>query len=257
MAHLHAQRHHDALENNNLGELTLRKSDTRGFSEHGWLRSYHTFSFANYHDPKHMGFRSLLVLNEDRVLPHNGFPSHGHRNMEILSYVLEGQLAHKDSMGNGSMIEAGEVQRMTAGIGVYHSEYNASDIDPLHFLQIWISPKQKGLSPSYEQKRFLDSEKEGTFRLIASENGRAGSLIVHQDLDLYAAILRPGHTLEERIPSGRYAWLQVTRGALSVNGHVLMAGDGASLQSANEGSVIEIHSPLEGDLGEILLFNMA
>ncbi|HYX92052.1 MAG TPA: pirin family protein [Myxococcaceae bacterium] len=209
--------------------ISLRRSEERGHFDFGWLDTRHTFSFADYHDPKHMGFRSLRVINEDRVQPGRGFGKHPHRDMEILTYVLEGVLQHEDSMGHGSAIRAGDVQRMSAGTGVLHSEFNGSTTDLVHFLQIWILPERPGLSPSYEQKTFSAAEKKGRLRLLASRDGRDGSLAVHQDAALYASILGPGERTGLTLERGRHAWVQVARGSVRVNGHALQAGDGARI----------------------------
>src|SRR4051812_13091313 len=184
--------------------ITIRPRDTRGAAHHGWLDSKHTFSFGHYHDPAHMGFRALRVINEDRVIPGAGFPTHGHQDMEIISYVLEGGLAHKDSTGTEAVIRPGEVQRMTAGTGIRHSEFNASKQDPVHFLQIWILPERAGLTPGYEQRAFSDAEKRGRLRLVASRDGREGSVTVHQDVDLYAALLGEGEQVEVALRPGRH-----------------------------------------------------
>jgi quercetin 2,3-dioxygenase len=232
--------------------ITIRKSRDRGHAQHGWLDSHHTFSFADYHDPEHMGFRSLRVINEDRVQPGKGFGTHPHRDMEILTYVLEGALEHKDSMGTGSVIRPGDVQRMTAGTGVTHSEYNHSKSDPVHLLQIWILPAEPGLPPGYEQKHFPQSEKRGRLRLIASRDGREGSVVIHQDADLYAAVLGPGESVRHALRPGRHAWIQVARGEITSSGKKLSAGDGARV---SDEPAIEISG---GDAGaEILLFDLA
>jgi len=209
--------------------IRVRKSDERGHFDHGWLNTYHTFSFADYHDQEFMGFRSLRVINEDRVAPDQGFGKHAHRDMEIISYVLEGELGHSDSMGTGSVIRPGEVQRMTAGSGVTHSEKNASS-EPVHFLQIWILPERRGITPGYEQKAFPPSERDGKLRLVASHDGRDGSLTIHQDVDLYTTTLRDQASVTFDFRGGRYGWLQVTRGAVTVNGVSLDAGDGAAIE---------------------------
>lgn len=231
--------------------ITRRPSEERGHVNHGWLDTRHTFSFADYHDPDHMGFRSLRVINEDRVRPGEGFGTHSHRDMEIVTCVLEGALAHRDSMGNGSTIRPHEVQRMSAGTGVAHSEHNASRSEPVHFLQIWILPKERGLAPGYEQRTFPPEEKRGLLRLIGSEDGRDGSVTIHQDVDLFASIVDRGEGLEHRLRPGRHAWIQVTRGALSVNGTALEAGDGASV-TGDERLTIEASEP-----SEFLLFDLA
>jgi len=231
--------------------LRIRKAGERGHADHGWLSTYHTFSFANYYDPKHMGFRDLRVINEDRVQPGMGFPTHPHRDMEIISYVLQGALQHKDSMGNGSVIRPGEVQRMTAGTGITHSEFNHSKDDPVHFLQIWIAPDKDGIVPGYEQKVFPDEKKKGAFRLIASRDGRDGSVTIHQDVDLFASILESGDKISHVIPEGRHVWLQVIRGSVQANGYFLDTSDGAAL--SNEDSVVVSSR----EKAEILLFDLA
>ncbi|MCA9540412.1 MAG: pirin family protein [Myxococcales bacterium] len=229
---------------------TIRKADARGVAEHGWLSSRHTFSFADYYDPRFTGFRDLLVINEDRVAPGRGFGTHGHRDMEIVSYVLEGALEHADSMGNGSLIVPGEVQRMTAGTGVRHSEYNHSKQTPVHFLQIWIRPEARNLTPGYEQKAFAADEKRGRFRLIASRDGREGSVTVHQDVSVYAALLDPGVETAFARGEGRHLWLQIARGAVEVNGQRLDPGDGLATDDAD--------LKLRGlDPAEVLLFDLA
>src|SRR5690242_20470066 len=205
--------------------MEVRRSEERGLAEHGWLKSFHTFSFADYHDPRHMGFGPLRVINEDRVQPGQGFGTHGHRDMEIISYVLEGGLAHKDSMGNGSVIRPGAVQRMSAGTGVNHSEFNASDRDHVHFLQIWIEPNQRGVKPSYEEKYFDDASKRGKLRLIASADGRDGSVRIHQDANLYATLLDGDDAVELQPSAGRRVFVHVVRGSARVNGQALDAGD--------------------------------
>ena len=208
--------------------IRMRPGNERGHARHGWLDSHHTFSFADYYDPRHMGFRALRVINDDRVDPSMGFPPHPHRDMEIVSYVLEGGLAHKDSMGNGSVIRYGDVQRMSAGTGVRHSEYNASDAEPVHFLQIWLLPERQGLPPGYEQKRFSREEKLGTLRLVASPDGRDGSVTIRTDASLYAGILDVGMKTELPLAKGRHAWVHVARGKAVVNGHAMGEGDGAA-----------------------------
>lgn len=206
--------------------IQLRPANDRGHGQHGWLDSWHTFSFADYHDPRHVQFSALRVINEDRVAPGAGFPTHPHRDMEIITYVLEGALEHKDSLGTGSVIRPGEVQRMSAGTGIRHSEFNHSPSDPVHFLQIWILPDRRGVTPGYEQKRIT---LDGQLRLIASPDGRAGSLTIHQDAHVYAARLNDGETTHA-LASGRRAWVQVARGTLRLNGTSLQAGDGASIE---------------------------
>jgi redox-sensitive bicupin YhaK (pirin superfamily) len=231
--------------------ITVRKAEERGHANHGWLNSYHTFSFANYYDPAHMGFRHLRVINEDRVRAGMGFGTHPHRDMEIISYVLEGALEHKDSLGNGSIIHPGDVQRMSAGTGITHSEYNPSPSEQVHFLQIWILPTEKGLQPSYEQKMYSPEEKRGDFRLIASRDGRDGSVTVHQDMDLYATVLSAGERAVREISPHRHAWVQVARGEIALNGAVLKAGDGAAISEENRLAVEA------KDTAEVLLFDLA
>jgi redox-sensitive bicupin YhaK (pirin superfamily) len=228
--------------------ITIRKGGDRGHFDHGWLDTYHTFSFANYHDPAHMGFRALRVINDDRVEAGRGFGTHGHRDMEIITYVLEGELSHQDSMGNGSVIRPGEVQRMSAGTGVMHSEKNASD-ELVHLLQIWILPERHGITPSYEQKVFPPAERDGRLRLVASRDGRDGSLTIHQDTDLYTVTLRDGASVTQDLRPGRYGWLQVARGTVTVNGKPLTAGDGVAIEA-------EPRVTIAGD-GEVLLFDLA
>ena len=231
--------------------ITLRRARDRGHADHGWLDTRHTFSFSDYHDPAHMGFRQLRVINEDRVQPGAGFPSHGHRDMEIISYVLDGALAHKDSLGTGSVIRAGDVQRMTAGTGVVHSEYNHSATEPVHFFQIWIVPAARGLAPGYEQKTFPVEARRGRLRLVASRDGRAGSLTIDQDTDVYAAVLEAGQALSHELLPGRGAWVQVARGDVRLNGQSLAAGDAAAVES-EPGVTITAETP-----AELLLFDLA
>jgi redox-sensitive bicupin YhaK (pirin superfamily) len=206
--------------------ITIRKSRERGHFDHGWLNTYHTFSFDQYYDPRYMGFRSLRVINEDFVAAGRGFPMHGHRDMEIITYILEGALQHEDSMGNGSVIRPGDVQRMTAGTGVRHSEKNASDRERVHLLQIWILPNAEDLTPGYEQKAFTEEERRGHLRLIASNDGRDGSVRLNQDVSLFASILGADQETERALDSARFAWIQVARGAISVNGENAEQGDG-------------------------------
>ncbi|HEX2679599.1 MAG TPA: pirin family protein [Polyangiales bacterium] len=230
--------------------ITLRKAEARGHAEHGWLDSYHTFSFADYHDPKHMGFRGLRVINEDRVQPGRGFGTHPHRDMEIISYVLEGAISHRDSMGTGSVIRPGDVQRMSAGTGVTHSEQNASQSEPVHFLQIWLVPSARGLAPGYAQKTFTDEEKRGRLRLVASPDARDASIAVNTDASLYAGTFSAGERAEHVLAPQRHAWVQVARGALRVNGRDVKAGDGVAI--SDEPSVV-----IEGTSGgEALLFDL-
>ncbi len=230
--------------------ITLRPSRDRGHANHGWLDSYHTFSFANYYDPNHMGFRALRVINEDQVQPGRGFGTHSHRDMEIITYVLEGAVEHKDSLGNGAVITPGEVQRMSAGTGIMHSEFNPSQTQPVHFLQIWILPDRQGLQPSYEQRAFGE-ERQGKLRLIAAKDGRDGAVTIHQDADLYSAVLQPGEQVSHQLQPNRYGWLQVARGAASLNGYDLKAGDGVAVSDAE---LLTISTDTEA---EILLFDLA
>ena len=232
--------------------ITIRSADERGAANFGWLDSRHTFSFGNYYDPKHMGFSALRVINEDKVQPGEGFGTHGHRDMEIISYVLEGALEHKDSIGNGSIIRPGDVQRMSAGAGIMHSEYNASKTDPVHLLQIWILPDQRGLEPSYEQTHFAGEEKQGRLRLVGSQEGRDGSVTIHQDVDLYATSLSEGDQVSHPIANGRLVWVQVARGAVSLNDQLLTAGDGAAI--SEEDKIILTGA---ADKVEVLIFDMA
>ena len=231
--------------------IEIRKSNERGLADHGWLRSFHTFSFADYHDPRHMGFGSLRVINEDRVQPGMGFGTHGHRDMEIISYVLDGALEHKDSMGNGSVIRPGDVQRMSAGTGVRHSEFNASRSDLVHFLQIWIEPGVRGIPPSYEEKHFDAASKRGRLRLVASPDGREGSVTLHQDASLYAALVDGDEQVAHPVAAGRKAYVHVARGSVVVNGQPLAAGDALKASGVPE-VVIE-----KGANAEVLLFDLA
>jgi redox-sensitive bicupin YhaK (pirin superfamily) len=231
--------------------ITLRKAGDRGYADHGWLRSFHSFSFAGYQDPEHMGFGALRVINEDRIQPGTGFGTHGHRDMEIISYVLEGALAHKDSMGNGSAIVPGDVQRMSAGKGVLHSEFNHAKDGVTHFLQIWIEPDETGIAPSYEQKHFDAESKRGRLRLVASPDGREGSVRMHQDACLYAALLESTDRPVHRIASGRQAYVHVARGRVTVNGQLLEAGD--ALKATHIGEIV--FEDAEG--AEVLLFDLA
>jgi redox-sensitive bicupin YhaK (pirin superfamily) len=233
--------------------LTIRRSEDRGHFDHGWLDTRHTFSFADYRDQRFMGFSDLRVINEDRVKPGQGFGTHGHRDMEILSYVLEGELGHRDSMGNGSTIRPGEVQRMSAGTGVTHSEMNPSPEAPVHFLQIWILPAAQGIRPGYEQRTFPAEERRGRLRVLASADGRDGSVTIHQDASMLGAILAPGDRVRHEIPTGRVAWVQVARGEVSVNGQELRAGDGLS---AVDETALSIAGGGTGD-AEVLVFDLA
>ena len=209
--------------------IKIRKSQERGHFNHGWLDTYHTFSFAEYRDPNHMGFRKLRVINEDRVKPGEGFPTHSHQNMEIITYILQGALEHKDSMGNSSVIKAGEVQRMSSGTGVTHSEYNHSKSEMVHLLQIWILTERVGIQPGYEQKMFSADEKLNQLRLVASGDGRNGSVTVHQDVNLYISMLEPSKELIYKIPHKRHVWIQVTDGKIKVEDEMLGAGDAVSV----------------------------
>lgn len=230
--------------------LALRKSEARGKANFGWLDSRHSFSFGHFHDPAHMGFGPLRVINEDVVAPGSGFPTHPHSNMEILSYVLEGALEHKDSIGTGSIIRPGDVQRMSAGSGVRHSEFNASKTEPVHFLQIWVIPEQEGLAPGYEQKSFSTEAKRRRLRLIGSRDGRDGSVTIHQDVNLYATVLGAGERVSHEIMTGRGLWLQVARGRVTANNTLLKAGDGATIRESDT-------LTLEGiDEAEVLLFDV-
>ena len=231
--------------------ITVRPATERGHFDHGWLDTSHTFSFASYHDPKHMGFRALRVINEDRVQPGEGFGTHAHRDMEILTWVLEGALEHKDSMGNGSVIRPGDIQRMSAGTGVTHSEFNPSREAPVHLLQIWLLPNQRGLPPSYEEKRFPPEALRGRLALIAAGDGRQGAVTIHQDADLWTAQLGPGESVRHDLKPGRHAWLQVARGAVSLSGRPLDAGDGAAL---TDEPALEISATAPA---EVLLFDLA
>jgi redox-sensitive bicupin YhaK (pirin superfamily) len=233
--------------------ITIRRSDARGHFDHGWLDTRHTFSFADYHDEDHMGFRGLRVINEDRVRAGEGFPTHGHRDMEILSYVLAGALAHQDSTGGKGVLRPGEVQRMSAGTGVRHSEYNGSADEPVHFLQIWILPERPGVAPSYEQKPFPDAEKAGRLRLVASPDAAEGSLRVHADVRVYATLLRPGERVRHALAPGRHAWIQVARGEVALNGEALRPGDGAAVSEEREISL----EGRGGEPAEALLFDLA
>jgi len=231
--------------------LQIRKSQERGLGDHGWLKSRHSFSFAGYFDPNFMGFRSLRVINEDHVAPGRGFGKHPHRDMEIISYVVEGALEHADSMGNGSIVKPGDIQRMTAGTGVMHSEYNHSKKEPVHFLQIWIEPNQARLEPGYEQKTFTQEQKQDGWVLFASKDGREGSILIHQDVDLYGTILKQG---EERtfIPAQeRYTWIQVIKGSVELNGERLEAGDAAYTKESEALSISAKQT------AELLLFDLS
>ena len=230
------------------GMIRIRKATERGHFDHGWLDTYHTFSFADYYDPDFMGFRSLRVINEDRVKAGRGVGTHSHRDMEIVTYVLEGALAHRDSMGTGSVIRPGEVQRMSAGSGVLHSEMNPSKDEAVHFLQIWILPERRGIEPGYEQKSFSADERKDKLRLVASQDGSDGSLTIHQDARIFAATLANTTAITYNLPQGRYGWLQVARGTVDLNGQALRAGDGAAIEDER---ILTI-----GGNGDVLLFDL-
>lgn len=231
--------------------LTIRRARERGHANHGWLDSHHTFSFAEYHDPKHMGFRGLRVINEDRVAPGRGFGTHPHRDMEIISYVLDGGLEHRDSLGTGSVIRRGEVQRMSAGTGVRHSEFNTSKTDPVHFLQIWILPAQKNIGPSYEQRAFDVEQRHNQLRLVVDPEGRDDALKIHSDARLFVGDLEAGKSITHEVPRGRHAWIQVARGTVEVSGTVLQAGDGASTSDAGPLTITASED------AELLVFDLA
>jgi redox-sensitive bicupin YhaK (pirin superfamily) len=231
--------------------ISVRPAGERGKTRTGWLDSCHTFSFGDYYDPQHMGFRDLRVINEDRVVPGKGFPTHSHRDMEIITYVLEGALAHKDSTGTSSVIQVGDVQRMSAGTGISHSEYNPSQTEPVHFLQIWIIPDETGLVPGYEQRAFPLDKNRGRWTLIASKEGRDGSVTVHQDIDLWTARFSPGEQANFRLKPSRHAWAQLARGAVTFNGMPLNAGDGAA---ASQEEILEVKTV---EAAELLMFDLA
>ena len=230
--------------------ITIRKSNERGHANHGWLDTHYTFSFSDYHDPRFMGFRDLRVINEDFIEPAQGFPKHGHRDMEIITYVISGELSHRDSMGNGETIRPNDVQRMTAGTGVQHSEYS-SPTDKTHLLQIWILPEAKNLAPAYEQKGFSTEEKMGKLRLVASRGGDDGSVHINQDVKLYASILQNGEEVSLDLADGRHAWVQLIGGTLQVNGQVLNAGDGAAISDETELKIKALD-----EKSEFLLFDL-
>ncbi|MFC3106520.1 pirin family protein [Undibacterium arcticum] len=230
--------------------LQIRKSEDRGIADHGWLHSHHTFSFGHYQDPQHTGFGPLLVINEDRVQPAQGFGTHGHRDMEIISYVLDGALEHKDSMGTGSVLHYGDVQRMTAGTGVRHSEFNHSRSELVHFLQIWIEPNVQGIAPAYEEKHFNPESKKGQLRLIASPDGRADSVLIHQDAAIYASILNGDDQVQHQLAPGRTAYVHVIRGQLTVNDIALATGD--ALKVTNE-NLLTLD---QAEAAEVLLFDL-
>lgn len=230
--------------------LHIRLAEERGHANFGWLNSHHTFSFGQYYDPKFMGFGPLRVINDDQVQPGQGFDTHGHQDMEIISYVLDGALEHQDSLGNGSVMRPGDVQRMSAGTGVRHSEFNASDAEPVHFLQIWILPAQKGLEPSYEQIRVANDDKRGQLKLIGSRDGRAGSVTIHQDVDLYATLLSDGKSVSHELAAGRKGWVQVARGSAVINEQPLYPGDGVAIEGPQTLTLTGTSDT------EILLFDM-
>lgn len=230
--------------------LQIRKSNDRGHANHGWLNTYHTFSFASYRDPRHMGFRSLRVMNEDWVAPGQGFGTHPHQDMEIVTYVLEGALEHKDSMGNGEVLRPGEFQRMTAGTGITHSEFNPSPTEPVHLYQIWLFPSEKGLEPSYEQRRFPESDRHNKLQLVASPSGEHGSLLIHQDARIYLGNLDKGSQIHQQFASNRHAWLQVLRGSVTVNGQRLETSDGVAVSDEAELAIQAAEN------AEIMLFDL-
>ncbi len=230
---------------------TIHDRNLRGHSKIGWLDSHHTFSFGNFQDPNRMGFRSLRVINDDRVIPGAGFGTHGHKDMEILTYVLEGELAHKDSLGTGAVIRPGDVQIMSAGTGIQHSEFNNSESEPVHFLQIWMLPDRQNIAPRYDQRDFPLAEKQGKLRLVGSKDGREGSVVIHQDINLYVSVLSTGDRIEFETPPNRFAWIQVARGMATLNGESLREGDGVQINSPE---LLEMTA--ESD-AEILLFDLA
>ncbi len=233
-------------------DIIIRKAEERGHANHGWLDTNHSFSFSDYYDPRYMGFRNLLVINEDFVKAGHGFPTHPHRDMEIISYVLDGGLQHKDSMGNGSVIVPGEVQRMSAGTGVTHSEYNQSKQEDVHFLQIWIMPEKKNLKPGYEQRMFKAEEKQDNLRLVAAADGRDGAVNINADAYLYSSLLDYGQQLTYQLKPDRYGWLQVARGSVNLNGRLLKQGDGAAITA---GQLLTIEG--QAEIGsEVLLFDL-
>jgi len=230
--------------------IDIRRSKDRGTAQFGWLNSQHTFSFGHYHDPKFMGFGPLRVINEDRVEPGAGFDPHGHKDMEIISYVLDGALEHKDSIGSGSVIRPDDVQRMSAGTGIRHSEYNHSKSEPVHFLQIWILPEKDGIAPSYEQKAFSNTDKRGQLRLVGSRDGRDGSVVIHQDVNFYAGLFNGDEQATLRLAPGRLAWIQVARGDIEVAGQQVKAGDGMAISEEDEITLKNGHD------AEVLVFDM-
>ncbi len=233
------------------GTVNVQNAEERGVADLGWLKSRHSFSFGHYHDPGHMGFRTLRVINDDRVEPGQGFGTHPHQDMEIISYVIEGAVEHKDSMGNGSVVRPGDVQRMSAGTGVQHSEFNPSDKEKVHFLQIWILPERKGLEPSYAQKRFVEEDKLNRLCLVSSRDGRNGSVTIYQDVDLYATVLESGHRSHQTVKPTRHIWVQVIDGHVTVNGAELRMGDGAAISDAASLTVDAVTTT------EFLVFDLA
>lgn len=231
--------------------IRVRKAQDRGHADHGWLNTYHTFSFSSYRDPNHVHFRALRVMNEDFVAPGQGFGTHPHNDMEIVTYVLEGALEHKDSMGNGEVLRPGEFQRMSAGTGITHSEFNPSATEPVHLYQIWLFPDRKGIEPSYEQKRFPEDDRRNRLQLVASRDADAGSLLIHQDARIYLSLLNAGSIVRHELTAGRHAWLQVLRGSVTLNGVELKTSDGAAV--SEEGS-LSIHADEDA---EIMLFDLA
>jgi redox-sensitive bicupin YhaK (pirin superfamily) len=231
--------------------ILIRRSNERGHANHGWLDTYHTFSFADYHDPRHMHFRALRVMNEDRVEPGQGFGTHPHRDMEIVTYVLSGALEHRDSMGNGEILRPGEFQRMSAGTGITHSEFNPSPDEPVHLYQIWLFPERKGIEPSYEQKQFADAELHNRLRVVASPDAADGSLLIHQDARIFIARIDGAVRLRHELADGRHAWLQVLRGSVALNGEDLRTSDGAAI---SEERVLEIQAMEDA---EVMLFDLA
>jgi quercetin 2,3-dioxygenase len=230
----------------------IHDRNLRGHVQNGWLDSYHTFSFGNFHDPQRMGFRSLRVINDDRVIPGTaGFGMHGHRDMEILTYILEGEVAHKDTLGTGSVIRPGDVQIMSAGTGIQHSEFNNSDTEPVHLLQIWMLPDRQNITPRYDQRNFPLAEKQGKLRLVASKDGREGSVLIHQDIDLYVSVLSSGDRITFEMDRNRFAWIQVARGIVTLNGESLREGDGVQINSPE---LLELTTEASA---EILLFDLA
>jgi hypothetical protein len=231
--------------------ILIRKSNDRGHADHGWLDSRFTFSFSDYYDPQHVQFRTLRVMNDDRIAGGGGFPTHPHRDMEIVTYVLEGALAHKDSMGNGSVIKPGDVQYVSAGTGVAHSEFNASDSETAHLYQIWMFPDRQGYKPAYDQKHFTGADKRGKLRLVASPDGRDGSVQIRQDNELYATVLAPGESVEHALKPDRHAYVQVARGSITLNGEQLEAGDGAAISAEKSLQLAGVND------AEVLLFDLA